>query len=54
MDRSSDVRSNSDHGREGPPSTPHWVRVFVTVVIILLALVVMVHLTGHGLGGHAR
>ena len=38
--------------RESPPSTPRWVKVFGVIVIVLILLFVILHLTGHGLGGH--
>jgi len=40
--------------RESPPSTPRWVKVFGIVTLILLLLFVILHLTGHGLGGHTQ
>jgi hypothetical protein len=41
-------------GRGSPPSTPTWVKVFVIIFMVLVAIVVIVHLTGfrfdHGAG----
>jgi hypothetical protein len=33
--------------------TPCWVKVFGTVMVALVLLFGAVHLSGHGLGGHA-
>jgi hypothetical protein len=33
-------------------STPAWVRIFGTVVAVLVLAFAVVHLTGHGLGSH--
>lgn len=41
---------NSDDDIAG---TPRWVKVFGIIVIILVVLFAILHLTGHGLGGHA-
>jgi hypothetical protein len=48
--------SNGDTG-EGPDrgsttSTPCWVKVFGIIAIVLVLLLVILHLTGGGLGGH--
>lgn len=32
--------------------TPRWVKVFGLIAIVLIAVFVVLHLTGHGLGGH--
>jgi hypothetical protein len=32
--------------------TPRWVYVSGTIAIVLVLLFVILHLTGHGLGGH--
>jgi ABC-type transporter Mla subunit MlaD len=32
--------------------TPRWVYVFGIVALIVVLLFVILHLTGHGLGGH--
>jgi hypothetical protein len=34
-------------------STPRWVYVFGIIAVVLVLLFVVLHLTGHGLGGHA-
>ena len=34
------------------PDVPWWVKAFGVVAIILVGLVVTLHLTGYGLGGH--
>jgi len=34
------------------PGTPRWVKVFGIVVIALVLVFVVLHLTGHGFGGH--
>ena len=33
-------------------STPRWVKMFWIVVIVLVLVFVILHITGHGLGGH--
>ena len=43
--------SNGDAG-EDTDSTPRWVKVFGIIVIVLVLLFGILHLTGHGLGGH--
>ena len=35
-----------------PPSTPRWVKILVTIFIVLLILFVILHLLGFGMGGH--
>ena len=41
-----------------PPSTPRWVKVFGIVGVVLVLLLVLMLLTGHGpgrhMGGHAQ
>jgi hypothetical protein len=48
--------SNSDtglgHGRRSPPGAPRWAKVFGIIFIVLVALLVILHLTGHSPGGH--
>ncbi len=56
-DSSTPPRANSSdavmrHGRGSPPSTPRWVKVFGTIVIVMVLLFVVLHLAGLGLGGH--
>ncbi len=43
--------SNRDTGPD-TDNTPRWVKVFGIIAIILVLLFVVLHLTGHGLGGH--
>jgi hypothetical protein len=38
--------------RIDPPPTPRWVIAFLAVAGLLLALFVLAHLLGYGLGGH--
>jgi len=33
------------------PSTPRWVKVFVIIALVLFLLLIIMHLTGHSLGG---
>ena len=35
-----------------PPTTPRWVRVCSVLAALLFLLVLILHLTGHGFGGH--
>ena len=39
-------------GRESPPSTPRWVKVFGITALILVLLFGILHLSGGGLGSH--
>lgn len=34
------------------PRTPRWVKVFAGVTLFLLVVFIVLHLTGHQLGGH--
>lgn len=38
--------------RERKGATPRWVKVFGAIGIVLLVAFVILHLTGHGFGGH--
>lgn len=38
--------------RERGGATPRWVKVFGAIGIVLLLAFVILHLTGHGFGGH--
>jgi hypothetical protein len=38
-----------DHN--SPPATPLWVKVFASIVIVVVLLVGILHVTGNGLGG---
>jgi hypothetical protein len=59
-DRPSSTDANSEAGddtgggpnTESAPSTPRWVKVFAIAFIAFVLLFVILHLTGHGLGGH--
>lgn len=33
--------------------TPRWVKVFGTIALVLILIFAIIHLTGHGLGGHS-
>jgi ABC-type transporter Mla subunit MlaD len=35
-------------------STPRWVYVFGIIALVIVLLFVVLHLTGHGLGGHTH
>lgn len=54
MPLSPNPRSNGDTGmgpdRESPAGTPRWVKVFGLVAFVLVLVVAILHLTGHGLG----
>ena len=39
-------------GRKKSAGAPRWVKVFGTIGLVLVALVVVLHLTGHGMGAH--
>ena len=45
-------QTHIEHGRESPPNTPRWVKVFGTIVIVLILLFVILHLTGHSPMSH--
>jgi hypothetical protein len=36
----------------GDTRTPRWVKVFGIIFIVLVVLIVILHLTGRGFGGH--
>ena len=35
-----------------PPGMPRWVKVFVTLAIVIILIVIVLHLTGNNIGGH--
>ena len=43
-----------------PPDTgddtgpPRWVKVFGIIALVLVLVLIILHLTGHGLGGHTH
>ncbi len=39
--------------RRSAPATPRWVKIFGAIALVLLLVFVVLHLTGHGFGGHA-
>ena len=51
---SSGADDKPENGSDGESSagTPRWVYVFGIIAIILVLVFVVLHLTGHGLGGH--
>lgn len=40
--------------QDAPPPAPRWVKVFLVVLGILLLSVIILHLTGHRVGGHGE
>jgi hypothetical protein len=36
-----------------PNALPRWVKAFGIITVALLVLFVLLHLTGHGFGGHS-
>ncbi|PZS36628.1 MAG: hypothetical protein DLM58_01400 [Pseudonocardiales bacterium] len=38
--------------RGSAPGTPRWVKVFGIIAVLLVLLFVILHLTGHSIGGH--
>ena len=38
--------------QDGPPPAPRWVKVFLVVLGIILLSVIILHATGHRMGGH--
>ena len=49
-DPSDDTGAGSDHG--SAPSTPRWVKVFGIIALVLVLLVVIMLISGHGPGHH--
>ncbi|MCX6044197.1 MAG: hypothetical protein NT075_03735 [Chloroflexi bacterium] len=49
-----DIRLTDADGNTGDDadSTPGWVKVFGVLFIVLVVIIVILHLTGHSLGGH--
>ncbi|MDQ6901045.1 MAG: hypothetical protein M3072_16370 [Candidatus Dormibacteraeota bacterium] len=45
-----DARLRPDRG--SPPSTPRWVYVFGIIAAVLVVLFIVLHVSGHGMGGH--
>lgn len=53
MTRDNDLKNaERPHTRSRPPTTPLWVKVSGACAILLFVLFVVLHLTGHGFGGH--
>ena len=50
--RGPDSKSHGGDDTESTASTPRWVKVFGLIALVLFLLFVILHLTGHGLGGH--
>jgi hypothetical protein len=50
--RDSNYDTGVGPGRGSAASRPRWVNVFRIIVIVLVLLFVILHLTGHGPGGH--
>ena len=46
----SQTHEGPNHGSTN--GTPHWVKVFGIIVLVLVLLFVILHLTGLGFGGH--
>ena len=44
--------SNNRLDPNAPPSTPRWVKILLIIFVILVALFIVLHLMGFGLGGH--
>ena len=44
--------ANNRPDPNSPPSTPRWVKIFVIAFIVLVAVVVILHLMGFGMGEH--
>ena len=42
-----------DGDGETPPPTPRWVKLFGIILAVLVLIVVILHLSGNGLGGHS-
>jgi hypothetical protein len=49
-------RDNSERSRKRASQlpTPRWVRVFGAIILVLLLLFVVLHMSGHGFGGHSH
>jgi flagellar basal body-associated protein FliL len=44
--------SSNQPNRGSSPSLPPWVKVFLIIFIVILALVIALHLMGFGFGSH--
>lgn len=44
--------SNNRFDPNAPPTTPRWVKILLIIFVILVALFIVLHLMGFGLGGH--
>jgi len=49
-----DTGDDNDGSPARGPSTPRWVKAFGIAALIVVALFVIMHLTGHGFGQHVR
>ena len=50
-----DANTPGSRGRNGSAKsspTPRWVKVFAVIGVFLVVILVWLHLTGHGFGGH--
>lgn len=45
------MSENQGDPRRVPPSTPRWVKMLIIIFIALIALIVILHLTGYDFGG---
>lgn len=45
-------RTGDSPGRGLGTGAPRWVKVFGIIAIVLMLAIVILHLTGHGFGGH--
>ena len=52
QDPGTDAQSEGSRPAASPPGMPGWVKAFGIVALVLIMLFVVLHLTGHGMGGH--
>jgi hypothetical protein len=43
--------NNSGAGQGSPPGVPLWVKLVVVAFLLLVAAVIVLHITGNGFGG---
>jgi len=47
-------KGDSGSKTDDDTGTPRWVKVFGIIALVLVFVFIILHLTGHGLGGHTH